>query len=84
MGAIEKADEIDIMLYYKPGGNLFREHFFNQNNDTLLIFVLFVILIKKSHICLLVSQILCTIYKYEAIQIFIITLLSTYHLANTS
>lgn len=67
LGAIEKADGIDIVLYYKPGGNLFRGHFFNQKNDILLIFVLFVIMIKKSYICLLVSQISCTIYEYGAI-----------------
>lgn len=35
--------------------------------DMLLIFVLFVIVIKESYICLLVSQITCMMHKYGAI-----------------
>lgn len=29
MGAVRKADEINIVLYYKPKGKLRRKHFFN-------------------------------------------------------
>lgn len=45
-----------------------------EKNDTLLIFVLFVILIKESHIYLLVSQTPCTMHEYGAIPIFTVTL----------
>lgn len=84
MGAIGKVDRTDIVLHYKLGGKLLGEHFFNRKKRYTIDHCAICDSDKKSHICLLVSQILYMMHEYGTIQIFTITLQFTYLLTNRS
>lgn len=62
MKAKQKVDGINIILYYIPKNKFnLKNTFLIRKNNMLLIFKLFIILIKKLYIYLSVFQIL---YKY--------------------